>query len=185
LPNGVPNNVFAAAVLAINRTSLLVTTFAGLALNDGFADGLGKNARFYNPGGIAIDENDNLYVGDCVNGAIRKIDAAGNVTTLARSLGQIYGLVWDGKGNLYAAGYTTHKIYKIDSSGAVTTIAGSTAGHTDGDGSLAQFNYPFGLAIDKDGNLYVSDESTHPKDHLPLVGGRFVLSMDEIREVSV
>ena len=135
-----------------------VITFAGSALDFGSADGQGNTARFFNPGGITIDENDNLYVGDCVNGAIRKIDAAGNVTTLARNLGQIYGLVSDGKGNLYATDYTKHKIYKIDSSGAVTTIAGSTAGYNNGDGSTAQFNFPFGLAMDADGNLYVSDE---------------------------
>lgn len=138
-----------------------VTTFAGLALYSGADDGPGKDARFFNPGGITIDENDNLYIGDCVNGSIRKIDAAGNVTTLAKNLGQIFGLVWDGKGNLYAAGYTKHKIYKIDSSGTVTTIAGSTAGDKDGDGSTAQFNFPFGLAMDADGNLFVGDEQNN------------------------
>ncbi|AYB31356.1 IPT/TIG domain-containing protein [Chryseolinea soli] len=136
-----------------------VTTFAGLAINSGFLDGKGNDARFFNPGGIAIDETDNVYIGDCVNGAIRKIDAAGNVTTLAKNLGQIFGLVWDGKGNLYATDYTKHKIYKIDSSGTVTTIAGTgVAGYNDGSGSTAQFNAPFGLAMDADGNLLVSDE---------------------------
>ena len=136
-----------------------VTTFAGLALNSGSDDGKGKDARFFNPGGITIDENDNVYIGDCVNGSIRKIDAAGNVTTLAKNLGQIYGLVWDGKGSLYATDYTKHKIYKIDSSGTVTTIAGTgTAGYHDGGASTAQFNFPFGLARDADGNLYVGDE---------------------------
>ncbi|SHG86868.1 NHL repeat-containing protein [Chryseolinea serpens] len=136
-----------------------VTTFAGLALNSGSDDGKGKDARFFNPGGITIDENDNVYIGDCVNGSIRKIDAAGNVTTLAKNLGQIYGLVWDGKGSLYATDYTKHKIYKVDSSGTVTTIAGTgTAGYHDGGASTAQFNFPFGLAMDSDGNLYVGDE---------------------------
>lgn len=139
-------------------TLAVVSTFAGLALISGSTDGPGKDARFYNPGGIAIDENDNLYIGDCFNGAIRKIDAAGNVTTLVKNLGQIFGLVCDGKGNLYAADYTKHKIYKIDSAGTIITIAGSTAGYTDGDGSMAKFNFPFGLARDADGNLYVSDE---------------------------
>jgi len=138
-----------------------VTTFAGLALNSGSDDGQGKAARFHNPGGIAIDENDNLYIGDCTNGSIRKIDAAGNVTTLAKNLGQIFGLVWDGKGHLYAADYTKHKIYKIDSSGNVTTIAGSAPGNADGNESTAQFYAPYGLAMDADGNLYVSDQGNN------------------------
>jgi YD repeat-containing protein len=135
-----------------------VSTFAGVALNTGFINGKGNAALFHNPAGIAIDENDNLYIGDCVNDAIRKIDPAGNVTTYATGVGQVYGLAWDGNGNLYAASNTKHQILKIDSSGTVITIAGSTAGNDDGDGATAKFDSPWDLIIDADGNLYVSDQ---------------------------
>jgi hypothetical protein len=138
-----------------------VTTIAGAHLQTGFINGQGSAALFNQPGGIAIDENDNLYIGDCVNGAIRKIDSSGNVTTYATGVGYVFGLVWAGGGNLYAASSTNHQIYKIDSSGTVTTIAGSTRGSDNGNGTTAKFNSPWGLALDGSGNLYVSDSGNN------------------------
>jgi len=51
----------------------------------GFADGDGAAARFNNPAAIAADTDGNLYVADRSNCAIRKISAAGHVSTLAGS----------------------------------------------------------------------------------------------------
>ena len=44
----------------------------------------------------------------------------------------------------------------------VSTLAGSGAsGYTDGTGTSAQFSYPYGVAVDGAGNVYVADRSNH------------------------
>ncbi|MDB6057601.1 MAG: repeat containing protein [Verrucomicrobiales bacterium] len=62
----------------------VVTTFAGLAASGGLVDGVGTNARFSAPTGLAIDKFNNLYVSDSynLNNTIRKITPDGTVTTL-------------------------------------------------------------------------------------------------------
>jgi sugar lactone lactonase YvrE len=65
-----------------------VTTLAGLPGAAGSADGAGANARFNAPKGITIDSAGNLYVADTGNHTIRKVSAAGNVTTIAGAAGQ-------------------------------------------------------------------------------------------------
>lgn len=49
------------------------------------------------------------------------------------------------------------RIRKVTPTGEVSTITGSSTGYADGDGPDARFNYPAGLAIDAEGNLYVAD----------------------------
>jgi sugar lactone lactonase YvrE len=49
------------------------------------------------------------------------------------------------------------RIRKVTPTGEVSTIAGSNTGYVDGNGSDAKFNYPAGLAIDGEGNLFVAD----------------------------
>lgn len=149
-----------------------VSTFAGNVI--GNADGIGMSAQFMNPSGIAIDKQNNLYVADQFNHRIRKITPAGIVTTLAGSTqgyadgsgsgAQFYrpvGVVADAQGNIFVADLFNHKIRKITPSGGVSTIAGSTHGFADGNGTAAKFAFPSGLALDKEGNLYVADSDNH------------------------
>ncbi len=72
-----------------------------------------------------------------------------------------FGVAVDGAGNVYVADYNNHRIRKITASGVVSTLAGSTYGYTDGTGTSAKFAYPFGVAVDGAGNVYVADESNH------------------------
>lgn len=67
----------------------VVTTLAGLAGSSGSSDGTGSAARFSNPAGLAVDLSGNIYVADSDNHTIRKVTAAGVVTTLAGSAGVI------------------------------------------------------------------------------------------------
>ncbi|MFZ2493469.1 MAG: hypothetical protein WA208_18475 [Thermoanaerobaculia bacterium] len=73
------------------------------------------------------------------------------------------GVAVDGSGNVYVADTRNHTIRKITPSGAVTTLAGlaGNAGNADGTGSIARFDFPFGLATDSSGNVYVADEFNH------------------------
>lgn len=152
-----------------------VTTLAGTAGVSGVADGTGAAARFYDPVGVAVDGSGNVYVSDSANHAIRKITAAGVVTTFAgtasfvggstdgtgaaASFGFLGGLALDGAGNLYVADKGNRVIRKITPAAVVTTLAGAVnmGGSKDGAGTSATFLYPWGMAVDGNGNVYVGD----------------------------
>ena len=151
-----------------------VTTFAGVAGATGTSDGTGAAARFNSPAGVAVDNAGNVYVADTNNNTVRKITAAGSVTTLAGVGGQTgsgdgaggsarfnspHAVAVDGSGNVYVADFFNSTIRKVSPAGTVTTLAGSAGqlGFTDGTGVVARFNQPYGVAVDGSGNVYVAD----------------------------
>ncbi|MFV0530620.1 MAG: IPT/TIG domain-containing protein [Flavobacteriales bacterium] len=150
-----------------------VSTLAGSTV--GYTDGTGTSARFYNPSGITVDSQGNLYVADTYNHRIRKITPEGVVSTLAGSsiLGNTDGaganarfyyprdITVDSQDNLYVADTNNHRIRKITPEGVVSTLAGSTLGNTDGTGTSARFHYPYGIATDSQDNVYVADTYNH------------------------
>src|SRR5438477_7477773 len=79
--------LFCAGLIQTVAAQDSVTTVAGQALVSGFANGLGTNALFSDPAGIAIDLGGNRYVADSRNHAIRKIAPNGLVSTLAGQVG--------------------------------------------------------------------------------------------------
>jgi hypothetical protein len=156
----------------------VVSTLAGLPGNPGWNDGTGDNAQFYYPQGIAVDSAGNLYVADSFNHTIRKVTAAGVVSTFAGSAGSfgtndgvgnnarfLYpeGIAVDSAGNLYVAEMGNSTIRKITAAGMVSTVAGlaRSFGTNDGVGSSARFYFPGGIAADRAGNLYVADTGNH------------------------
>jgi sugar lactone lactonase YvrE len=155
-------------------SAAVVSTIAGLTSLGGSADGTGNTARFFAPQGIAVDIAGNLYVGDTANNTVRKITAAGVVTTLAGLAGSSgtndgagnnarfngpAGVAVDGAGNLYVADSFNDTIRKITPAGIVSTFAGlpRSSGSADGTNTTARFFYPTGIAIDSTGNLFVAD----------------------------
>ena len=151
-----------------------VATLAGLAGHAGDADGRGAAARFNELSGIALDSHGNVYVSDVADHTIRRIRPDGTVTTLAGLAGAPgnvdgsgsnarfdapRGLAVDLDGNVFVADSENHVIRRIAPDGAVTTLAGlvDTPGFSDGEGAAARFVRPLGMAIDGDGDLYVSE----------------------------
>ncbi len=147
-----------------------VTTIAGTSVS-GFNDGQGTAALFKSNKGIDIDGSGNLIVADERNQRIRKIDNAGNVTTIAGSGAQgttdgngtaatfrnPTDVAVDANGNIFVVDNSNDRIRKIDPSGNVTTFAGTRENFDDGQGTDAAFNTPYGITIDANGNLYVTD----------------------------
>ena len=92
------------------------------------------------------------------------VDGSGGINGTTQFDG-VYGVAVDEFGNVYVADACNHRIRKITPDGTTTTFAGNgIAGYANGTGGpsgTAQFNYPYGVAIDTDGNLYVADASNH------------------------
>ena len=162
------------AVLAVNHTLSVV---AGQLGGVGNTDGTGAAATFYEPGGAAVDTVNNLiYIADTANQTIRKITAAGVVTTFAGTA-HIFGfadgagtaalfnspqaVAVDGNGNVYVADTGNDAVRMITPAGVVTTLAGAGyPGSNDGSGNLALFNSPTGIAVNGAGTLvYVADKN--------------------------
>jgi hypothetical protein len=149
-----------------------VTTLAGSGAY-GSTNGTGTAASFETLVGIAVDASGNVYVADASNNLIRKITSGGVVTTLAgsgssgsangagtaASFNFPDGVAIDTSGNVYVADASNNLIRKITSGGVVTTLAGQAGvtGSTNGTGTAASFNHPFGVAVDTSGNVYVAD----------------------------
>lgn len=144
-----------------------LTTLAGKT--SGNVDATGTAASFKGPLHIAMDSNGDIYATDPGNGSIRKITAAGVVTTLALkpvtvngvtpSLSQPFGIAIDANDVIYVSDKTTNTIYKILKDGTFTFLAGGSAGKADGVGSNASFSNPAYLLADNKGNLFVSDQT--------------------------
>lgn len=136
------------------------TVFAGNGFY-GSVDGPGTVASFSNPAGICIDSQDNLYVIDKQSGKIRKITPSGVVSTPYPNNTPIIGadgISIDSQGIIYVADSPNNRIWKISNTGVTTSLAGNgTAQSIDGTGTSANFNYPTGITVDSQGNLYVCD----------------------------
>lgn len=148
----------------------VVTTLAGSVA--GYADGTGTAASFLHPSGVAVDASGTVHVADTSNHRIRKVTAAGVVTTVAgsgsaayadgtgtaASFNHPYGITVDTSGTIYVADTSNYRIRNVTPAGVVTTLAGPGAGSfADGTGTAASFNSPRGVAVDASGNLVVGD----------------------------
>ena len=153
-------------------------TFAGGPPSKGSVDGIGSAARFNQPGGVAVDSAGNVYVADTGNSTIRKMTPGGLVSTLAGSAGKPgstdgtgkaaqfsgpTGVAVDNGGNVYVADNGNSTIRKISPAGEVRTLAGlaNSRGSSGGSGSVARFNFPYAVAVDTAGNIYVADSGNN------------------------
>ncbi|MBL0312801.1 MAG: hypothetical protein IPP78_08820 [Holophagaceae bacterium] len=151
----------------------VVSTFAGNG-SGGSTDGTGSAARFLFPAGITLDPAGNLFVADAGD-TIRKVTPAAQVTTLAGGYGiegaddgqgssaRFYypeGLAWDSfTGRILVADSYNMTIRAITPGGLVSTLAGSPplSGSADGQGSLARFWLPVGVASNSTGAIFVAE----------------------------
>ena len=176
-PQGVavgPGGVVYVADTANNRIRRIagdgtVTTLAGDG-TPGLQNGAGSQARFNAPQGVAADGGGNVYVADTGNSALRKIDAAGTVTSLAGdgSIGSndspgarfdgLVGIAVEGQNiYVYIADSGNHRLRRLDVAGSVITVIGAERGFKDGSAAQARFAEPSGVVIDSNGQIVVAD----------------------------
>jgi DNA-binding beta-propeller fold protein YncE len=161
LPNGViyVADAFNSCIRKIENG--IVTTFAGNG-NANITNGNSSEARFKIPNRLALDIEGNLYLLDAADPRIRKITRAADVYTYAGTnvfgfkdgesivaqFGQSFGIVADKHGNIYIADSQNDSVRKISFKGEITTIAG---------GAVKHFQFVTGIAVNKQGDLFVSD----------------------------
>jgi glucose/arabinose dehydrogenase len=179
LPNGniVVGDMDNSRIRLITMPSEVVSTIAGGI--GGLVEGPGVDARFRGPAGVAALPNGDILVADSVNSRIRLITmSTGIVSTLAGStegfadgagatakFNYPYGIGVLPNGNIVVAEANGNRIRLITMpSRVVSTLVGnadSTAGDTNGIGSIARVRGPSGIAVLPNGNIIVCDQSNH------------------------
>ena len=149
----------------------------------GYADGLGEEAMFNEPSGLALGPEGFLYVADTGNQRIRVVSPQGEVTTLAGSgsnpiVDTTYfkggfqdgseseakfnfpsGITVSADGTVYVADTYNHRIREISKTGVVRSIAGNgVPGKQNGFAEQVQFDSPAAIKISRDGNLLILDQ---------------------------
>jgi hypothetical protein len=162
----------------VNATSGLISTIAGTGVPGFSGDGgPASSAKLNKPTRVYVDILMNLYIADAGNHCIRKVDASGNISTVAGTGGTL-GFAGDGgpanaaklndprdmtvdhSGNIYIADYENSRIRKVDASGNISTIGGTLYSGFSGDGGPATAAYifqPTGIVSDSAGDIFFSD----------------------------
>jgi sugar lactone lactonase YvrE len=170
-----------ARIRKVNATTGIITTIAGNGTFGLSGDGgAATAAEVAEVQGSRFDAAGNLYVAQCGPAAIRKIDAAGIITTLAGTgtdgfsgdggpatsaqLNCASGVAIDAAGELFIADYLNNRIRKVAANGIITTIAGTGTPGFTGDGGpalAAEINLPNDVAVDAAGDVYIADSGNN------------------------
>jgi len=163
----------------------VLTTFAGVGKMAGKIDrqkigdgGPAAMAVVVGARAVCADGKGNVYICEREGNAVRKVDAAGTITTVAgtgakgaqdgkggeATFNGPKAIRCDAAGNVYVVDTENHSIRKIDGkTGEVTTVAGGQKG-TGGDGGdarKAEMDRPHGVVVGPDGTLYIADSNNH------------------------
>jgi hypothetical protein len=168
-----------------------ITTVAGTG-KAGFAGdgGPATAAQLDSPKGLAVDDAGHLYIADTGNHRVRMIGPDGTIKTVAGGgspadglgdgglatdarLNTLSRLALDGAGNLFIPDGNDRRIRRVGPAGIISTVAGTGVAGFAGDGgpaTQAELSGPFGVALDKAGNLYFSDRASVTADFSSFVG---------------
>ncbi|HTR54449.1 MAG TPA: DUF4215 domain-containing protein [Kofleriaceae bacterium] len=158
-------------------TAGVITTIAGTGTPGSSGDGgPATSAQLDSPAGVTVDAQGLVIIADSGNYRIRRIDASGNISTIAGTgaggfsgdggaatsakLNDPCAPATDPQGRLVFADAGNSVIRRIDATGVITTIAGTSALGFSGDGgpaTAALLAVPIGLAIDGAGDIVIAD----------------------------
>jgi sugar lactone lactonase YvrE len=154
----------------------IISTVAGNGTAGFKGDGSAATAASLDlPSGVAVDSAGNLYISDSNNNRIRKVTAAGIISTIAGNGTAGYngegaavntqmnfpvGVALDTAGNLYIADPENRRLRKLTPAGIISTLAGDGTAGFGGDGASATsavLAFPLGVALDSSGNVFIAD----------------------------
>jgi sugar lactone lactonase YvrE len=145
-----------------------LTIVAGTGIPGFLGDGgPATSARLAGPAGLALDASGNLYIADHANHRIRRVAPDGTISTAAGGSGEFLypmGVAVDGDGHLLVADTEHHRVSRVEDDGTVTAVAGNGSQGYSGDGGAAtsaQLAFPFGVAVDVAGDVFVADSANH------------------------
>lgn len=167
------------SIRRLDGQTFATALLAGGGGNFGRQDGLGAAALFNFPTGVATHSSGDIYVADTRGYSIRRISPNGQVQRIAgaelggdayrdgaapvQSLNYPMGIAVAPDRTVYFCEYQRHTIRRVLPNGTVETVAGSegAAGFADGSEAVARFNFPSGVALDAEGNLFIADTGNH------------------------
>jgi sugar lactone lactonase YvrE len=155
----------------------IITTIAGTGELQYNGDNIpATSANIHAPFGVAVDNQGNVFIAECLGQRIRKINAAGIISTVGGTGLQGYdgdgivatssrisrpiGIKVDAAGNLYFADSVNGLVRKITPDGMMLNVAGTGIGGFSGDGGSAlsaQLNHPNDIAFDAAGRMFIAD----------------------------
>lgn len=135
-------------------------------------DSTGTGTKLYNPAGLAVAEDGDLYVADSGNGRVLEVASTGAVRVIAGAPGCMgpcpvspRGLALDGAGGLLIADPGAHRVFRVlIASRFLSVVAGNGEQGDAPDGAMATdapLDRPAGVAVDEDGRIYFSEQGGH------------------------
>ena len=167
----------------VTKKTGIISTVAGTGLSGYSGDG-GRAiaAKLSYPRGVAVDGSGNIYIADTYANRIRVVTKGNGIITTVAGTGSIGSsgdggkatsatiynprtVAVDSSRNIYIADAANNRIRMVTrSTGIIRTLAGTGSAGTGGDGGLAtsaMLNYPYGVAVDTSGNVYIADTLCH------------------------
>jgi uncharacterized protein (TIGR03437 family) len=152
-----------ATVRKVTKSTGVITTVAGVGYSVFAAapgDGILATKAFLElPYCVRLDGAGNIYIGDIGTSSVRKVGADGKIVTYVTNfLAQNFAM--DPAGTIYYTDQKTNTVRKILPGGTRLWIGGNGTTGWDGDGApatAAQFNLPYGVAVDAVGDVFVAD----------------------------
>ncbi len=160
----------------VSTSGSILTVAGNGSTGYGGDNGQATIAKLNEPGGVAVDSGGNIYIADTFNNRIRRVTGSTITTVVGNGaagytgdgypaagarVSTPWGVAVDAAGNLFIADTDNSAIRKVTvATGAITTVAGIGSTGYSGDGSSAtgaRLFYPYGVAVDAAGNLYIAD----------------------------
>lgn len=167
----------------LDLSSGIISTIAGTGESGYNGDGSsGLETAFAGPSGLVVDPDGTLYIADTFSSRIRKLDQQTGIVEpvlggigafqyvpgeneSSLSLSRPYAIALDSKGRLFITDSDNHLIRMYDfEKKEMSLLAGNGTAAFSGDGGhpgQSSLNYPFGVAIDSKGHVYIADTFSH------------------------